>query len=89
MSRIVVDPITRIEGHLRIEATVDNGKITDAYSAGTRVRGIEKIPELAVSRRCRVGIGGRKGSWSLCLGRDCRIHKKIAPVGWEVPYTET
>ena len=39
MARIVVDPITRIEGHLRIEATVDNGKITDAYSSGTMVRG--------------------------------------------------
>lgn len=42
--RIVVDPVTRIEGHLRIEAVVDgNGVITDAYSSGTMVRGIEKI----------------------------------------------
>ncbi len=42
--RIVVDPITRIEGHLRIEAAVgDDGKITDAYSSGTMVRGIEMI----------------------------------------------
>lgn len=43
MQRIVVDPITRIEGHLRIEAVVENGVITDAYSAGTMVRGFEKI----------------------------------------------
>jgi len=43
MARIVVDPVTRIEGHLRIEATVENGVITDAYSAGTMVRGFEKI----------------------------------------------
>ncbi len=43
MARIVVDPITRIEGHLRIEAVVENGKITEAYSSGTMVRGIEKI----------------------------------------------
>ena len=43
MARIVVDPVTRIEGHLRVEAIVDNGVITDAYSAGTMVRGIEKI----------------------------------------------
>lgn len=43
MKRIVVDPITRIEGHLRIEAVVENGKITDAFSSGTMVRGIEKI----------------------------------------------
>ena len=42
-TRIVVDPVTRIEGHLRIEAVVDNGVITDAYSAGTMVRGLEKI----------------------------------------------
>lgn len=42
--RIVVDPITRIEGHLRIEAETDaSGKITGAYSAGTMVRGIEII----------------------------------------------
>jgi hydrogenase large subunit len=42
--RIVVDPITRIEGHLRIEAETDaDGKITSAYSAGTMVRGIEII----------------------------------------------
>lgn len=42
-NRIVVDPITRIEGHLRVEADIENGKIVDAYSSGTMVRGIEKI----------------------------------------------
>ncbi|MBP1627265.1 MAG: hydrogenase large subunit [Holophagaceae bacterium] len=42
-TRIVVDPVTRIEGHLRIEAVVENGVVTDAFSAGTMVRGIEKI----------------------------------------------
>jgi hydrogenase large subunit len=42
--RIVVDPITRIEGHLRIEAETDaNGVITRASSSGTMVRGIEII----------------------------------------------
>jgi quinone-reactive Ni/Fe-hydrogenase large subunit len=41
---IVVDPISRIEGHLRIEAVLDeNNIITDAYSAGTMFRGIELI----------------------------------------------
>lgn len=43
MARIVVDPITRIEGHLRIEAEVQNGKIVNAYSSGTMVRGFELI----------------------------------------------
>ncbi len=42
--RIVVDPVTRIEGHLRIEAeTNSEGAITGAYSSGTMVRGIELI----------------------------------------------
>ncbi len=42
--RIVIDPITRIEGHLRIEAQLDSQNvITAAYSSGTMVRGIEKI----------------------------------------------
>jgi len=43
MVRVVVDPITRIEGHLRIEATIEGGVITDAFSSGTMVRGFEKI----------------------------------------------
>ena len=42
-NRIVVDPITRIEGHLRIEAQMDGDKIQQAYSSGTMVRGIEII----------------------------------------------
>ena len=42
-TRIVVDPITRIEGHLRIEVEIKNGKIVDAYSSGTMVRGLELI----------------------------------------------
>ncbi len=42
--RIVVDPITRIEGHLRIEAEVGaDGAISSAWSSGTMVRGIELI----------------------------------------------
>jgi hydrogenase large subunit len=42
--RIVVDPITRIEGHLRIEVDIDDqGSIVNALSAGTQVRGIEII----------------------------------------------
>jgi hydrogenase large subunit len=43
MARIVVDPVTRIEGHLRIEADVEGGAVTDAWSSGTMFRGIEMI----------------------------------------------
>ena len=42
-NRIVIDPITRIEGHLRVEVEVENGVVTDAYSSGTMVRGLEQI----------------------------------------------
>ena len=42
-ARVVVDPITRIEGHLRIEAQMDGDKIAEAWSSGTMVRGIEII----------------------------------------------
>jgi hydrogenase large subunit len=41
--RVVVDPITRIEGHLRIEAQMQGDTIAQAYSSGTMVRGIETI----------------------------------------------
>jgi len=41
--RVVVDPITRIEGHLRIEAQMEGDNIAQAYSSGTMVRGIETI----------------------------------------------
>ena len=42
-THIVVDPITRIEGHLRIEVEVSNGVVTDAWSSGTMFRGLELI----------------------------------------------
>ncbi|MBV8673726.1 MAG: hypothetical protein JOZ33_09860, partial [Acidobacteriaceae bacterium] len=43
MARVVIDPVTRIEGHLRIEAEVDGGQVKDAWSSGTMFRGIELI----------------------------------------------
>ncbi|MDR2566426.1 MAG: nickel-dependent hydrogenase large subunit [Bifidobacteriaceae bacterium] len=41
--RLVIDPITRIEGHLRIELESDGGKITKAWSETTQFRGLEEI----------------------------------------------
>ena len=43
--RIVVDPMTRIEGHLRVDCEVDGGKVTKAWSSGQMWRGIELILE--------------------------------------------
>jgi hydrogenase large subunit len=43
MSRLVIDPVTRIEGHLRIEAQLEGGQVSDSWSSGTMFRGIELI----------------------------------------------
>ncbi|MEZ5602581.1 MAG: nickel-dependent hydrogenase large subunit [Candidatus Competibacteraceae bacterium] len=43
VARITIDPITRIEGHLRIDCEVNNGKVSNAWSSGQMWRGIEII----------------------------------------------
>ncbi|MGB9698354.1 MAG: nickel-dependent hydrogenase large subunit [Thermodesulfobacteriota bacterium] len=43
MGKIVIDPITRIEGHLKIECLVENGVIKEARSSGMLFRGFEII----------------------------------------------
>ena len=43
MTHVVVDPVTRIEGHLRVETQVDAGAVQDAWSSSTMFRGIELI----------------------------------------------
>jgi Ni,Fe-hydrogenase I large subunit len=43
MTRIAIDPVTRIEGHLRVEAEVDGGQVANAWSSSTMFRGIEVI----------------------------------------------
>jgi hydrogenase large subunit len=43
LAKITVDPITRIEGHLKIEVVTENGVVKDANSAGMMFRGIELI----------------------------------------------
>ncbi len=43
MAKLVIDPITRIEGHLRIEAVVEGGRVKEAWSSGTMFRGVEII----------------------------------------------
>lgn len=42
-SKIVIDPVTRIEGHLRVETSVTNGVVSGAWSTGTLFRGVETI----------------------------------------------
>ena len=50
-NRIVVDPITRIEGHLRAEVEITDGTIRDAFLSSTMVRGLENIVK-AETKRC-------------------------------------
>lgn len=45
MTRSVIDPVTRIEGHLRVEMEVENGKVSDAWVSGGCFRGIELVVE--------------------------------------------
>ncbi len=39
--RIKIGSINRIEGHLKIEVEIDNGKVVNAWSSGTMARGFE------------------------------------------------
>jgi Ni,Fe-hydrogenase I large subunit len=41
--KLVIDPITRIEGHLCLEVQIDGGKVADAWSSSTMFRGLEII----------------------------------------------
>jgi [NiFe] hydrogenase large subunit/hydrogenase large subunit len=43
MAKIAIDPVTRIEGHLRIEVEVEGGQVTEAWSSSTMFRGLEII----------------------------------------------
>jgi hydrogenase large subunit len=41
--RITIDPVTRIEGHLRIDCEIENGVVSRAWASGTMWRGMEEI----------------------------------------------
>jgi hydrogenase large subunit len=43
MTRITIDPITRIEGHLRVDCDIDGGRVNKAWASGTMWRGVEQI----------------------------------------------
>ncbi len=82
MTRIVIDPITRIEGHLAIEVEVDGGKVKDAWTSGTLFRGFEIVlkgrdPRDAyhiTQRICGVCPTSHAHAASLCLESAVGIH---------------
>jgi hydrogenase large subunit len=43
MARLVIDPVTRIEGHLRVEAEVNGNQVSNAWASSTMWRGLELI----------------------------------------------
>lgn len=43
MARSIIDPITRIEGHMRVEMEVENGKVTNAWASAGSFRGMELV----------------------------------------------
>ncbi|VED33579.1 hydrogenase-2 large subunit [Escherichia coli] len=50
--RITIDPVTRIEGHLRIDCEIENGVVSKAWASGTMWRGMEEIVKKPRSARC-------------------------------------
>lgn len=74
-TKIVVDPVTRIEGHLRVEVEVDNGVVVAARTVGTMYRGLEPLlagrdprdATYVTERACGVCAGSHGWASSLCL----------------------
>jgi Ni,Fe-hydrogenase I large subunit len=50
--KVVIDPVTRIEGHLRVTCVVENGKVTDAWNTATQFRGFEIFMKNRNPRDC-------------------------------------
>lgn len=77
MAKVVIDPVTRIEGHLRVEVEVDNGKVTDAHIIGTMYRGFEAMlrgrdprdATYVTERICGVCAGSHGWASSLALDK--------------------
>ncbi|HLB03003.1 MAG TPA: nickel-dependent hydrogenase large subunit [Nitrospiria bacterium] len=82
MSRIIIDPITRIEGHLALEVEVEGGKVKDAWGSGTLFRGFEIVlkgrdPRDAyhiTQRICGVCPTSHSHTAALCLENAVGIH---------------
>ena len=89
MSKIIIDPITRIEGHLKIEATLEGNAVVAAESSGTLFRGIELIlrgrdprdAQRITQRICGVCPSSHATAASLCLDSAFGIADQIPDNG--------
>lgn len=85
MGRIVIDPVTRIEGHLRVEVVVDGGEVKEARCSGMLFRGFEKIlqgrdprdAQMITQRICGVCNHCHTTAATLCLDSAFGIADKI------------
>jgi len=89
VGKIVIDPITRIEGHLKIEAVVENGVVKDARSSGQLFRGLEimlrgrdpRDAQVITQRICGVCPQSHGIAATLNLDSAFGIADKIPPNG--------
>lgn len=89
MGKIVIDPITRIEGHLKVEALVDSGEVKEAKCSGMLFRGFEKILEgrdprdaqLITERICGVCNHCHTTASALCLDSAFGVADRIPDNG--------
>ena len=73
--KITVDPVTRIEGHLKIDVEIENGVVKDAWSSGTMARGFEAVltgrdprdASYVTSRFCGVCFSVHQMASAACL----------------------
>ncbi len=85
MNKIVIDPITRIEGHLKIETVVEDGVVKEARSTGNLFRGIEIIlkgrdprdAQIITQRICGVCPQSHGVAAALCVDSALGIGGKI------------
>jgi hydrogenase large subunit len=85
MAKVTIDPITRIEGHLKIETEVENGVVKDAWSTGNLFRGIEIIlrgrdprdAQVIAQRICGVCPQSHGMAAALCLDSAFGLGDKI------------
>ncbi len=89
MSKIIIDPVTRIEGHLRVEVEQEGGRITEARCSGTLARGLElvfggrdprDIPILA-QRICGVCPQAHATASALALDEAFGLADQVPPNG--------
>jgi len=89
MHHITIDPLTRIEGHMKIDAVVDGGEVKEAKTSGTMVRGFEIILRgrhpvdavLLTQRICGVCPISHATASALALDAAFGLDDKIPPNG--------